>query len=313
VLASLLPGLRDLRTPLATGYLWLVALWLLLHDWIPDSVDHAQGPIKSLYQLGSFVGDAATLAALSFVGYLLGSMLRFQPPPNFDGGLIAIAIPRSVGGKASSRSVRLRFRILDVGRAVLSFRPISMYQQLKTFVSTRLRETASGLNFDDHMDVVVRSVRGKPIWEDEGGIYGPRPKTSQGEEEQILVPAYVQAVVEDLPAVGIQLQAKNRDFWDTYDRQLAEAHFRFGIVPPLILIIFLLAWDSGHWLWLFLLAAPVYLFVLGYRHMVEAASTLVQAVVLKMVEPPVLERLREVVAKKQEEEAKGRFVGGTRR
>jgi hypothetical protein len=38
LISNLLPGLRDLRTPLAVGYLWLVALWLALHKYLPASV-----------------------------------------------------------------------------------------------------------------------------------------------------------------------------------------------------------------------------------------------------------------------------------
>jgi len=34
VLASLLPGLRELRAPLAAGYLFIVSGWVLLHDHI---------------------------------------------------------------------------------------------------------------------------------------------------------------------------------------------------------------------------------------------------------------------------------------
>ena len=298
MLASLLPGLRDLRTPLATGYLWVVALWLVLHDWVPGSVEAATGPIKSLYQLGTFGGDAVTLAALSFIAYLLGSMLRIQPRTNFSGTIY---------------KTRPEIRLMPT-RALLSWIAwqsfnfsSALYRQLETFVSTRLRETASDLNFNDHVDVVLRRARGKPIWPNEEGPFGPRPESeSPQDEERVLTSAYAENIVDDFPAVAIQLQAKNRDFWDTYDRQLAEAQFRYGIAPPLALIIVLLAWQSGDWWWLFLLAAPVFLFVLGYRHRIEAASTLVQAVVLKMVEPPVLERLRETVAKKQEEEERTR-------
>lgn len=35
MLAGLLPGLRQVRTPLAVGYLWLLNLWLLLADYLP--------------------------------------------------------------------------------------------------------------------------------------------------------------------------------------------------------------------------------------------------------------------------------------
>jgi hypothetical protein len=90
--------------------------------------------------------------------------------------------------------------------------------------------------------------------------------------EKLPIPAYVDRIIDDLPAVGVQLQV--------------------------------LAWVSGDWWWLILLAAPVSLVILGYRHSVEATSTLVQAVVREMVTPPALVRLREAVAKKRDEEAK---------
>ena len=41
-MASLLPGLRDMRVPLATGFLWLVLHWLALYQIIPNK-DEATG------------------------------------------------------------------------------------------------------------------------------------------------------------------------------------------------------------------------------------------------------------------------------
>ena len=163
--------------------------------------------------------------------------------------------------------------------------------QLQTFVSTRLRETSGRLSIDGHAAIL----------EESGANLGIGPDFGEELADHLqLDKTYVQAIAADLEAVGIQLQAKNPDFWDSYDRQMAEAQFRYGIVPPLILIILLLASDSV-W-WLLLLAAPILLLYRGVQHSYRAASTLVQAIVLKMVEPPILERLQEVVVKKREEE-----------
>src|SRR6478752_9778709 len=78
MLASLLPGLRDLRTPLAVGYLWLVGLWLIFHDSVPMNEASATGPLRSAYQLGGALGASAVLAAVSFVAYLLGVMILLR-------------------------------------------------------------------------------------------------------------------------------------------------------------------------------------------------------------------------------------------
>jgi hypothetical protein len=73
MLLNLLPGLRDLRTPLATGYVWLVTLWLALHDRIPDR-GHAHGAALSLYQLHDAIGQPASFAAASFLAYVVGQV-----------------------------------------------------------------------------------------------------------------------------------------------------------------------------------------------------------------------------------------------
>ncbi|MDP9352350.1 MAG: hypothetical protein M3P51_12515, partial [Chloroflexota bacterium] len=85
MLASLLPGLRDVRTPLAVGYLWLVFLWIRFADKLPQSRPQGDGVVARLYRLGELGGPPATLAAVSFVAYLLG-------------GLVTLRIDRGVGG-----------------------------------------------------------------------------------------------------------------------------------------------------------------------------------------------------------------------
>ena len=43
MLASVLPGLRELRVPLSAGFLWLLALWFAIEPTLP-AVDEASGP-----------------------------------------------------------------------------------------------------------------------------------------------------------------------------------------------------------------------------------------------------------------------------
>jgi hypothetical protein len=80
MLTNLLPGIRDLRTPLATGYLWLLALWL----WIPSHFKHAPptsgvpGDITYLAHYASRVGVAI---AVSFAAYVVGVLSQHLNPP----------------------------------------------------------------------------------------------------------------------------------------------------------------------------------------------------------------------------------------
>jgi hypothetical protein len=73
-LASLLPGLRDLRAPLAAGYLWLLTVWLALAEHVPDRDEATTGLFSSVYRLDDLVTAIGLGVALSFVAYVLGML-----------------------------------------------------------------------------------------------------------------------------------------------------------------------------------------------------------------------------------------------
>lgn len=75
MLASLLPGLREVRTPLAVGYLWLLVMWLWFAGHVPTERPTGDGFIPRVFDLLDLLGPAAVLAALSFVAFLLGALL----------------------------------------------------------------------------------------------------------------------------------------------------------------------------------------------------------------------------------------------
>lgn len=77
MLASLLPGLRDLRIPLVVGYLWLVAIWLWCNDQLPQKAE-ARGAVADLYDLTEVLPAATALAALTFVAYFVGSLVELD-------------------------------------------------------------------------------------------------------------------------------------------------------------------------------------------------------------------------------------------
>lgn len=74
LLSSLVPGLRDLRTPLAVGYIWIAVLWILSPE-LPSTVT-SNDLLNRVSQLGATVGPGGQLAALSFAAYLLGVLLE---------------------------------------------------------------------------------------------------------------------------------------------------------------------------------------------------------------------------------------------
>lgn len=74
MLASLLPGLRDIRTPLTVGYLWIAALWLALDPYLPKEEPTEDGIIRRIYEINNALGVGTAIAALSFAAYVLGAV-----------------------------------------------------------------------------------------------------------------------------------------------------------------------------------------------------------------------------------------------
>src|SRR4029453_1459038 len=81
MLMNLLPGLRELRAPLASGYLWLISAWVFLGHmhWLPVKRPPGNGEVARLWDLGGTLGKTIVLAALTFIAYLIGSFLEMDP------------------------------------------------------------------------------------------------------------------------------------------------------------------------------------------------------------------------------------------
>ena len=90
--ASLLPGFRDLRTPLAVGLLWIAVAWVWFAASIPDAAA-ATGLIAQLYRLTGVFGAAVLIAMLTFTGYVVGLMLSSL---HLDWPLIRRVLPEVV-------------------------------------------------------------------------------------------------------------------------------------------------------------------------------------------------------------------------
>ena len=73
-LSTLLPGLRDLRTPLLVGYAYLLALWIAFSQDLATGVEwtHFQRIFLPLQQT---FGSVFVVASASVVAYLVGVLL----------------------------------------------------------------------------------------------------------------------------------------------------------------------------------------------------------------------------------------------
>src|SRR5215217_1059506 len=77
---NVLPGLRELRAPVAAGYMWLITIWLWLDHFriIPRSRPLDDSWLAGLWSIGGAIGATTLLAILTFVAYLIGSFLEID-------------------------------------------------------------------------------------------------------------------------------------------------------------------------------------------------------------------------------------------
>jgi hypothetical protein len=311
-LANLLPGLRDLRTPLAAGYLWLLTAWLLVEPSLPER-DEASGVLQSILRIGEVLGPIASAVALSFVAYLVG-VLSLGLGQVVTMGLTLRRIGRARRHIRPSREniaeVRAQFEAATARSRNFTVTGASR-QMVEVRVKDRVREESQKLKtvgamltltdidsiFDDR-SVPLRA--GLPVDKADLGAERLLP-TDVGRSgwRRILAAVSAQALRE-FDLLPTRLMGDSPEIFAEVDKTRAEAEFRLGIVPPLLALV-LVGCIKVSWFWAFAFPALGLLLVTGLIKRREAGDQLAQAIQLGKVDPPVLEKLRSLVQEKVDE------------
>lgn len=75
MLTSLLPGIRERRTPLAAAYTLIVAIYVLISEKFPRVLDNTTGLGRDLARISYWLKPGPTLAGTTFIAFLIGSRL----------------------------------------------------------------------------------------------------------------------------------------------------------------------------------------------------------------------------------------------
>lgn len=283
MLAQILPGFRDFRTPLVTGYLWLVVLWILIGMPIPDK-EATNGVMGSINAFGDFLTPTVYLAVLSFLAYVVGMLLM-------------------VDLKAGS-TVRLgkRLRLPYVSSQDLDV--INAHIE-SAFHRARIRRVAG--------NEVEREFRLKKMLETEED-YQILNSDNQGNQrgmdddwreyalKQLQTPV-AEEIVRSIPSLAIKLQDKNQLLYGSYDRDKSESEFRLSIAPPVAVLsvqFILLGLDRSLPLWPWAgyigLIAAVALLVKGFQKRFSSVNVVVTALEIGTIESQMITRLDGVPA-----------------
>ncbi|MGW2612860.1 hypothetical protein ACWC4A_52740 [Streptomyces mirabilis] len=277
MLATLLPGVREIRTPLAVGYTWLLALWLAVGHRIPDS-DRASGVVADVYRLAHAAGIVAVGVAVSVGAYILGVITT----------PIGLGIIYAIGNlmrRTPAASITPGHR-----------RGQKVTEALGYVVETRLADRLS----EDS------AFRGRVVeWLTANPPPDAQSVTSDGWEDEVLGnlwtrrwavyrAVHIESVVEQLQADQDRILGRLRGTSDPialeHDRLQAEGDFRIAMFGPLaaVCIVTSIRWSP----WMFLtLPLLIILIYVGVEARTEAEQGLAGALASGRVIDPALARL----------------------
>lgn len=310
LLASAIPGLREIRGPLVAGYLWLICAWLIVDPRVPLS-ESTTGPIRSLVDLADTAGPVATAAGVSVGAYLMGVVsmgitdsLRaavFSQLAPVDLGPISISFsvdnaiheldektntpqdaaePRAAGADGERRPPNAAARPSRGGRRLDRFvaRLIGViFPDTVPMASAPLAAPSEPI--DDRLDQALRLLPRVPGEEQtRDRLRRVWPGLSKAEQNGLIELCLrtrrdFNAELE-LPATLIVGEKAPQAFGET-DRARAEGTFRLTVALPLAALVLVLM-IRGTWLWAPALIGPAALTVQGLRRVHESQTLIRQ-------------------------------------
>lgn len=278
MLAQILPGFRDFRTPLVTGYLWLVVLWILVGLPLPDK-NQTEGVMGAINAFGSLVTPTIYLAVLSFLAYVVGMLLMVDIKPGsvvrlgwrFKLSYITRRDSETIRSHVESAFHRARVRRADGYEIEREF---NLSPMVKSQQDHDILRSESG-QVDQEMDRIVRD-----------------------NALNQLAGAFFEDIIRSIPSLAIKLQDKNPLLYGSYDRDRSESEFRLSIaVPVTVLSIQFLFLGSGLdsllWPWASYIGitATVALVVKGFRKRFDSVNIVVTALEIGTIESQMIARL----------------------
>ncbi len=272
VLASLLPGLRQVRAPIAAGFVWLVTAWLALADFVPHSSEGATGVFRDIYAIAGVAGEAGISASAGFIAYLLG-ILSVQVSSAL------FAVPTNIRARRGGRV------------ASLQALPPPSDQGRRALAETVVRELVERSSRDDDLMEMLKQT---------GIECGARSLKDANVLASMVwvrlnIDRYVDKIVADLPHLPLRLidDSGRKELFGEFDRRRAEAEFRAAVALPLVGLSVVLAVRVSPW-FAFGLVVPAILAVQAHLSAVSAADVLAAAMRAQEPAPasPALDEVR---------------------
>lgn len=300
LLAQILPGFRDFKTPLITGYLWLVIVWIGFGMPIP-SKDETTGAMGMINWLTGYTSTATILAVLSFVAYVIGILVSIDV--KLATRVVArygFTLERLANEEGKAKWKRMPHRENVAYRRSLANESGSTLLKILWEAFSRMEarkvpwydiHRAYNLPVMDEVDYDIRK-------QEEAGDQASVDREVLKEALRTLSPRLSRDMDEEIPVLATKLQEKNKDLFDSYDRDRSEAEFRLSIAPPIATLSVQLSilGLSGNVVLGSIsaaigLMAAVVLFRKGWLKVLDSTSVVVTALEIGTISSRVIEKL----------------------
>jgi hypothetical protein len=261
MLASLLPGLRELRAPLAAGALWLTAIFVATRAIAERDIRIAalRPVIDSFSALGSSIDETwGAGVILTFTAFLVGALSH-----GFITDLLR-SVSDSVSGRGR-RSINLvaRQRMASIVDALdldhlTKVRTSAIDPVLDTAILYARRNLGEAVELDEETQKIKEKEEEEEerehrrpdmvLTEEQAKWLKPyeekwRDSVRSGLEERVPV-----EIEDELQLVATRLIGREPGLFEQYDRLRGEAEFRMGLVPPLAALSLTVAFVAFSWI-----------------------------------------------------------------
>jgi hypothetical protein len=252
ILASALPGFRDLRAPLIAGYLWLVFLWILIK---PDlHTRPANGAAGAVYDLAKDAGPIWIGLGVGVAVYLVGSVSQALSPLLGHKALFALwprllRLIANLLGHIGDKASGLRTRLLGI----IAEPEKDLFQRYEWEAQRRLTSVPGK----------PRAVRVNPTYDE---FLVRLSSARRGLDKEL-----------ELPATVLLEKEPDPQLFSEADRLKAERELRLAVVPPLAFIFGFLVLNQSCWWWLAQIGVVILLWQ-GHSRNLEFRSVMIGAV-----------------------------------
>ena len=256
VFAALVPGLRELRSPLACGLVWLFAAYLFTAQVFPQlTANDTPELFTDILDAIKPFGTPGLIAGLTFSAYIIGFVFSVQLASVYVAilgpALFAVRLMRTLGRRFGKFGSILRLAQeadaqFDQANGLMGSLTVTSVSNLRS-----LNARATLITQVAH-DAAIQPVHFSHLL-----LHSMRSienTTHQNIDYQTLswddVRAHPEAFDQDLRdgfrQAARRLMLKSIEAYNAYDRALAEATFRYALVAPLMaLALVLLSYIPG--------------------------------------------------------------------